>query len=1188
MVKHKRFSKILASILVFSFLVTLLPLMPIQAAGVEVTIDASTIDSVADRSWQGYTGEYSVGNPGPYGEYFVFRADSQWSWWGWPWEDIWIWHGSSSGTEMDFVYEGTNSAVRFANPLAYNDLRGHGHTVIEVHLDGFLIGTYASADYFSDDSIAACWFEVDSDHNGDPIAAGVHTLTLKHLAGGLGIGAFRYTYDDGSTSSTDPELEGISVTTLPAKTEYAVGEALDLSGMVVTAFYDDGSSEPITDYTTAPPAGTILDAEGLVLVQVFFEDVSDTFLVSVADVPQPVATVINASTYPTSAQGPWRDVQSGDLFDVGTYNWWNDSWGWLYINSAGNSTLGFKFTGHEVWVSATVADWCGQFDVLIDGVLVSNGMIDLAVLGDDFDGIEVFRIGDLEDKEHELTIRVAARAGSTIRFTEFGYISGGLSGPGPIELIPPANPHATRTDVIYPAYRSDITTNMLEVAFYSMNGAYANVYAHKQPDDLNDGTALGTLELVAGNVQIVDNFGIFQFDATEFPYGPVALQIYVYNANDSVRDICYLQLYNKVGVPWRMGLDNAPVNPVTAGLNVTFADDFNQLPITTIDGRGMPNTGAIAADQAHYYASRKPDKDVDLFPLPWAPWETQKGGMFGWAYFADQNGSQYDPFELVDNEYLNIKTEYWPDGVPGAEDYWHQKVTTGFLSSMGFDGSGFTTKGGVEQYLEVRMFTGANPAMWPAFWTLTPSGQLDAQINVWDLMVERLGIDAINYAIANGDWPPLPTQAERNARQAIINELESIYGGGGTSDEIDIVEAYFTNSLSGNSINRGVANIHQWGRNSGINAGRYPTMSNAQLERTGNANVRFRDDARFNNICIGMAWVTFAVHVTKERTTYYFNNIEVWSHNTTAAAWDQGSYFMINGGVSDHFGQPCAYEDWGGDTFGPDAQPMGFTRYGNANYTYVDWVRIYEADPTQAGRIGYTAEANGVDEVETTTTITITLDEPSPQFLTVGKILFDGGSTGAKKVIGGQALKVVSDTVFELELTGIERTGDVTFWINKADIDFEPVTVTVSKSLTDPVTPANIVSLLSPDYRSNISGATELRVSAPGGYTQAYAYFTSAPNAGNPHPLGHTVTVGPVDLNEIGIGTIYIDADDLPNGPVMIRVEAFRDNGTSCDGYFQFFNEGGVEWNAGLNGFDNSIPGLYDPSVALPSFINDL
>ena len=48
---------------------------------------------------------------------------------------------------------------------------------------------------------------------------------------------------------TAVELTGIAVTAQPTKTKYFEGENFDPAGMVVTASYNDGSSEAVTDYT---------------------------------------------------------------------------------------------------------------------------------------------------------------------------------------------------------------------------------------------------------------------------------------------------------------------------------------------------------------------------------------------------------------------------------------------------------------------------------------------------------------------------------------------------------------------------------------------------------------------------------------------------------------------------------------------------------------------------------------------------------------------------------------------------------------------------------------------------------------------------------------------------------------------------------------------------------------------------
>ena len=70
-----------------------------------------------------------------------------------------------------------------------------------------------------------------------------------------------------------PVLESIEVTTPPTETVYTVGEKLDLSGLEVTAKYSDGTTSFVTDYTTDPVAGAILNTAGFQTVTVYVDDV---------------------------------------------------------------------------------------------------------------------------------------------------------------------------------------------------------------------------------------------------------------------------------------------------------------------------------------------------------------------------------------------------------------------------------------------------------------------------------------------------------------------------------------------------------------------------------------------------------------------------------------------------------------------------------------------------------------------------------------------------------------------------------------------------------------------------------------------------------------------------------------------------------------------------------------------------
>ena len=69
-----------------------------------------------------------------------------------------------------------------------------------------------------------------------------------------------------------PVLDSIAVTSPPAKSTYIVGQALDLSGLVVTATYSDSSSTAVTGYTTTPAGGSTLDTAGTVTVTVGYTE----------------------------------------------------------------------------------------------------------------------------------------------------------------------------------------------------------------------------------------------------------------------------------------------------------------------------------------------------------------------------------------------------------------------------------------------------------------------------------------------------------------------------------------------------------------------------------------------------------------------------------------------------------------------------------------------------------------------------------------------------------------------------------------------------------------------------------------------------------------------------------------------------------------------------------------------------
>lgn len=94
-------------------------------------------------------------------------------------------------------------------------------------------------------------------------------------------------------------LESIAITTLPTKKEYAPGESLDLSGMVVTATYATGETTDVTSKITSDP--TTLQTNGNTTITVSYteEEITKTATFSVFVDPymaNRVALTVNKDT----------------------------------------------------------------------------------------------------------------------------------------------------------------------------------------------------------------------------------------------------------------------------------------------------------------------------------------------------------------------------------------------------------------------------------------------------------------------------------------------------------------------------------------------------------------------------------------------------------------------------------------------------------------------------------------------------------------------------------------------------------------------------------------------------------------------------------------------------------------------------------------------------------------------------
>ena len=219
--------------------------------------------------------------------------------------------------------------------------------------------------------------------------------------------------------------------------------------------------------------------------------------------------------------------------------------------------------------------------------------------------------------------------------------------------------------VVSPEYGS-VVKGETSVTLAAPGFKSVTVKCWKQGDGFGADSTVATVALDAkGN-------GSFVFPADAYPHGPVTVRIS--GDNGTVKDNCYLQLYNEGGVSWNEGMPEDPP-PAAKGMALVFADDFKgPLSISSTDPK------------ATYYDHKPPG---------------------GWQDFSTLRFTSFDqpnnPFSQVDS-YLRIRAS-------------EKAKSSGLISSMKNDATGITAK--APRYFECR-FIGPNAiGTWPAFWLMT-------------------------------------------------------------------------------------------------------------------------------------------------------------------------------------------------------------------------------------------------------------------------------------------------------------------------------------------------------------------------------------------------------------------------------------------------------------------------------------
>lgn len=159
-------------------------------------------------------------------------------------------------------------------------------------------------------------------------------------------GCIGTTSNSGGSGISEFNLKEIKITNPPAKTFYNVGEALDTSGMVVTAVYEDYKSGEVTGWTTS---GFDSSSQGTKAVTVSYTERGVTktadFTVSVIDsskteMPEGFVLIKGGTAEEVSVSSPYYIAET-EL----TYSKWKEVYDWATSTDRGDKKYTFQNTG---------------------------------------------------------------------------------------------------------------------------------------------------------------------------------------------------------------------------------------------------------------------------------------------------------------------------------------------------------------------------------------------------------------------------------------------------------------------------------------------------------------------------------------------------------------------------------------------------------------------------------------------------------------------------------------------------------------------------------------------------------------------------------------------------------------------------------------------------------------------------
>lgn len=112
--------------------------------------------------------------------------------------------------------------------------------------------------------------------SGNTLTAGASTGNVTVQASQAAAGSYNAKSATATISVVDPDLSSIAITTAPTKTTYDEGDLFDKTGMVVTATFEDASTEDVTASCTWEPNGALATTDDEVTISYTYKGVTKT------------------------------------------------------------------------------------------------------------------------------------------------------------------------------------------------------------------------------------------------------------------------------------------------------------------------------------------------------------------------------------------------------------------------------------------------------------------------------------------------------------------------------------------------------------------------------------------------------------------------------------------------------------------------------------------------------------------------------------------------------------------------------------------------------------------------------------------------------------------------------------------------------------------------------------------------